>query len=351
MARRRAKPPATSLAEFTDLSWLPPADVVPDQGAIREILGYLNFSGGSPDSRFQANLNRFARLLLPDQGRSPFCDLFLKELDQKRDSAGAFTDTAQARAVLGLVFEQVLPAYRRHHADLLAHVPEAWFYSPLFVARVCEATLFQGGPWDAGGRIVEGALAQLNDYIGHRPVAVLENRRRMQPYAHERFRPVPLFLKQVGVACSPYADLVGRTLEIIQTLPETMRREAHFDVALLDELALDLRAYDNSHPVYRRTNYLFGEWDPHLIDISGRYRRFVVREVILAALQNWVDGQTTGTRDERLNEAAAVLSGTMLMASSISGSGPDTHSSTISLTTLLPKVARQRDAFYQQLLQ
>ncbi|MFM8580746.1 MAG: hypothetical protein ACKOFW_04495, partial [Planctomycetaceae bacterium] len=215
----------------------------------------------------------------------------------------------------------------------------------------CEATLSQGGPWDAGERIVEGALAQLNDYIGHRPVAVLENRRRMQPYAHERFRPVPLFLKQVGVACSPYADLVGRTLEIIQTLPETMRREAHFDVALLDELALDLRAYDNSHPVYRRTNYLFGEWDPHLIDISGRYRRFVVREVILAALQNWVDGQTTGTRDERLNEAAAVLSGTMLMASSISGSGPDTHSSTISLTTLLPKVARQRDAFYQQLLQ
>ena len=351
MARRRAKPPATSASEPTEVSWLPSADVVPDQGAIREILGYLNFSGGSPDPRFQANLNQFARQLLPDQGRIPFLDLFLKELGEKRESEGAFTDTSQARAVLGLVFGQVLPAYRRHHADLLAHVPESWFYSPLFVARVCEATLAQGGPWDAVERIVEGAVAQLNDYIGHRPVAVLENRRRMQPYPHERFRPVPLFLKNVGVACCPYTDLVRRMLEIIQTLPETMRREAHFEVPMLDELALDLRAYDNSHPVYRRTNYLFGEWDPHLIDISGRYRRFVVREVILAALQSWVDEPTNVAREERLSEAAAVLAGTMLMASAISGSGPDTHSSSISLTTLLPKVARQRDAFYQQLLQ
>src|SRR5262249_40696974 len=42
--------------------------------------------------------------------------------------------------------------------------------------------------------------------------------------------------------------------------------------------------------------------------------------------------------------------GTMLMASSISGSGPDTHDSGVSLSTLLPVVARRRDAFYQRLM-
>ena len=41
----------------------------------------------------------------------------------------------------------------------------------------------------------------------------------------------------------------------------------------------------------------------------------------------------------RLCEAAAVLAGTMLMASSVSGSGPDTHDSSVSLTSLLPKIA------------
>ena len=49
-------------------------------------------------------------------------------------------------------------------------------------------------------------------------------------------------------------------------------------------------------------------------------------------------------------DAAAVLCGTILMASSIAGSGPDTHDSTVTLTSLLPKVARQRDAFYARLL-
>src|SRR5262249_60236240 len=33
------------------------------------------------------------------------------------------------------------------------------------------------------------------------------------------------------------------------------------------------------------------------------------------------------------------------------GSGPDTHDSNVSLTSLLPKIARQRDAFYIKLLE
>lgn len=38
------------------------------------------------------------------------------------------------------------------------------------------------------------------------------------------------------------------------------------------------------------------------------------------------------------------------MASAISGSGPQTYDSSVSLTSLLPIVARQRDHFYQRLL-
>jgi hypothetical protein len=85
--------------------------------------------------------------------------------------------------------------------------------------------------------------------------------------------------------------------------------------------------------------------------VKGNYRRFVVRKIILDALQTWVDSEGTGGREEQLFDAAAALCGTMLMASSISGSGPESHDSTVSLTSLLPVVARRRDAFYTRLME
>src|ERR1700752_3128702 len=51
-----------------------------------------------------------------------------------------------------------------------------------------------------------------------------------------------------------------------------------------------------------------------------------------------------------LVEAAAALVGTILMATGISGAGPETHDSSTSLATLLPRVARCRESFYAQLL-
>ena len=36
-----------------------------------------------------------------------------------------------------------------------------------------------------------GALALLNDYIGYRPIAVLETRPNTEYYPHEKVRPVP----------------------------------------------------------------------------------------------------------------------------------------------------------------
>src|SRR5205823_5933844 len=86
------------------------------------------------------------------------------------------------------------PADRIHHRDLLAHQSEAGLWQPFFLARVVEAVLVQRGPWEETARIVEGALQQLNDYVGHRPIAVLENKRLGEIYSHERLRPIPLFL-------------------------------------------------------------------------------------------------------------------------------------------------------------
>ena len=54
---------------------------------------------------------------------------------------------------------------------------------------------------------------------------------------------------------------------------------------------------------------------------------------------------------EILFEEAAVLAGTMLMGSGISGSRPNAHDSTVGLPALVQKIADYRDAFYQQLIQ
>lgn len=329
----------------------PTAFSADDETALREILGYLNFSSGAADTRLQQNLNRLHAHLATGFPSPPLRRMLDDCLSRLEREVSAFKNSDQAKSAISLVFDRVLPAYRAYHADLLFHVPDDEFLQPFFVARVVEATLSQGGPWHEADRIVAGALAHLNDFLGHRPVAVLENGRQMQPYRHERFRPIPLYLRGAGAAAGRHHDLIEESLRILAEMPPDILSAAYFDLSLLDELALDLRAYDNGHPVYKRTNYTFGEWDPHCLDISGRYRRFVLRSVILDALHDWMREAVDVPSDERVSEAAAVLAGTMLMASSVSGSGPDTHDSNVSLTSLLPKIARQRDAFYTRLLQ
>src|SRR5262249_27535057 len=128
-------------------------------------------------------------------------DLLAAKLESlKKSGAGAFKDAGQATAVLPLSFTSALSAYRRHHTDLLFHLSDRDLVQPFFLARVIEAVLAQGPPWTEEGRIVKGALGQLNDFVGHRPVAILETRPRGEPYDHERVRPIPLFLRGAGSA-------------------------------------------------------------------------------------------------------------------------------------------------------
>ncbi|HID21466.1 MAG TPA: hypothetical protein EYP14_03590, partial [Planctomycetaceae bacterium] len=318
----------------------------------RTIAGYLNFSSGQPDTTFQKSLNELWASSAPENPWAEFPKRLRDCLDRLRRESSAFGDCSQALAVLDLTFEELYPAYRRFHADLLFHLTDADFQQPFFLGRLFEAVLSQGAPWDEVDRIVHGALDHLNDFVGYRPLAVLEDGRKTQPYPHERFRPIPLYLRGAGVAFGPYEPIVSGALEMIQRVPADMLATTYFDFDRLDELAVDVRAYDHEHPANKRTNYMFGEWDPHLIDSKGFYRRFVVRKIILDALVQWVERYSRETsREEALFDASAVLCGTMLMASSISGAGPSTHDSSVTLTSLLPRVAQQRDAYYDWLME
>jgi len=319
----------------------------------REVLGYLNFSSGNSDPQFLRNLNSLWEILPAEENRRELLLTTLQEtLEGLKTDQPAFADSSQATAVLTLGLRELYAAYRDFHSDLLNALTENDFDHPFFYTSLLESVLAQTGPWEETGRIVGGALHQLNDYVGYRPVAVLENGRKMEIYSHERFRPIPLYIAGAGVAAGKYHDLITQTFDFLRNSPQDILHASYFELDRLEELVIDLRPYDHLHPVNKRTNYLFGEWDPHRIDQQGLYRRFVVRKIILDSLQDWVDDKKLRTpRSERLFDAAAALCGTMLMASSISGAGPATHDSTISLTTLLPIVARRRDDFYARVME
>lgn len=332
---------------------------------MEEIIGYLNFSSGTPSAGFLANMNRLFGLIAAEptpaaggsEGGPTSPPLWRRVgrslqagLEQLRDRSDAFREVRQARAIVRLVFDEVLPGYREFHRDLLFHQTEDELFAPLFVGRVCEAVLSEGPPWEPSQRIVRGALGRLNDFVGHRPVAVLENGRKLQPYDHEPVRPIPLYIADVGVGLGRYHDLISKALEVLDTIDSDLLHQAWFDPEMLDELALDPRAFDFDHPVNRRPNYHFGGWDPRHIDNQGRYRRFVLQQVTLDALLDRIDHPGKLPADEALFEAAVLLIGTMLMGAAIPGSGPDSHDSATTLATLMPHIAGYRDAYYQQFL-
>ena len=205
-----------------------------------------------------------------------------------QDASGAFREMDQAEAALRLVFDHVLPAYREFHRDLLFHQSEESLFQPMFIGRVCEAVLAAGPPWDQPQRIVPTAIGRLNDFIGHRPVAVLRTAQKIQPYTHEWVRPIPLFVRDAGVALGQYHEIVALALEILRSTSPELLNGLGWSQPFWTSWPLILRAYDFDHPVNRRPNYHFGSWDPHTIDNRGHYRRYVVQQVTLDALASRV---------------------------------------------------------------
>ncbi len=322
---------------------------------IVQLLGYMNFSSGKMESPLLAAVNRIYADALPSQ--NPYQGMpswlqtqqwlgdWLIRLGQTKPS---FNDSSQAASVLKLAW-QLLPAYLDFHRDLLFHQEAEGLFNGFFMGKAIEAVILQGAPWDDTDRIINGAVAHLNDFVGYRPVAVLEGR-RLEPYDNEWVRPIPLFIAGAGATAGPYLEVISQCLQILSDTPEEILRPACFNQSMLEELSLDPRAYDFDHPVNQRPNYHFGQWDPHLIDNSGNYRRFVVQQVTLDALLARTQDDHAGPREELMMEAAAVLAGTILMASGISGWGPGAFSSTTSLAGLLGPIAEYRDKFYEHRL-
>jgi hypothetical protein len=344
---------------------LKPSDA--DLAVLQEAIGYLNFSSGASDPKFLRAMNSLFRSVeqrLPADGNcrsvDVLCGWFECRMGQLSTSEAAFGDVSQARAVVRLLRDHLLPAYQAFHRDLLWHQTECELWRPLFIGRAFEAILAQGGPWNETQRIVSSAVESLNDYLGYRPVAVLESERQMEPYPHERVRPVPLFVHDVGVAPGKYEELVERALSILRETDPDILHQAWFDPAMVEELSLDPRAYDFDHPASKRPNHHFGQWDLQHVDNRGYYRRFVLQQITLDALLTRVEsgetaacgheGANANTRDELLFEAAAVLAGTILMASGTTGNGPGCHCSDVTLSNLLPTIAAYRDQFYEALL-
>jgi hypothetical protein len=325
-----------------------------NHAALRKVLGYLNLSSGTFDPQFYQGLNEaFASAADDSPAGQPawrtLREQLNAELAEVSGRVAGFETTEQAAESIRLVFDAVLPEYKKFHRDLLAHQDEEALYRPFFIAKACQATLAQEGPWSETSRIARGAVARLNDFIGHRPVAVLRTAQKIEPYRHEWVCPIPLFVAGAGVAVGRYHDLIAAAIEVLGATDRTILDKASFDPDRLRELALDPRAYDFDHPANKRPNYHFGQWDPHTIDNSGYYTRFVLQAVTLDALLERVD-EAPDDAPFRLQEAAVVLAGTILMAAGVSGSGPETHDSDTTLANLLPRIAAYRDAFYQSRL-
>ena len=132
-------------------------------------------------------------------------------------------------------------------------------------------------------------------------MAALESQ-KLEAYKHEFVRPIPIFIRGGG------RSRAGRSAKSSPPRSSCWKRptticcaQAYFDPDLLDELAIDPRAYDFDHPANKRPNYHFGQWDPHHIDNKGRYRRFVVQQVTLDALMRRLTDTPDIPRDELLS--------------------------------------------------
>ena len=154
----------------------PPAKLEADDFvAIREILSHLNFSGGRRDPRFLANLNRIWAKLDRATPVQALGTLLTSELEKVQGTTPVFEDMQQARQVIPLTLTHLLSAYREHQADLLFHLTPLDFEQPLLIGVFFEAVLAQGPPWDDQERIVREALKSVNDFVGYRPIPVLES--------------------------------------------------------------------------------------------------------------------------------------------------------------------------------
>jgi hypothetical protein len=323
-----------------------------------KLVGYLNFSDGRPDPRFRRLLaDVFAELESDERPWDTVAGWLVARTEElKTGGSSAYQNPGQALAVIRAALVELPKAYRTYHRDLLAHNSDSDLFNAFFFAKGCEAVLRARAAGTDDERLAVAAVLALNDYVGYRPIAILETGQPGELDPHERVSPVPLYLAGAEVAPGRYAEIVAPALKLLRETDRDLLDEAMLEPNLMEELALDPRAVDHLHPINKRPNFLFGEWDPHRIDGEGNYRRFVVRQLTIDSLIAWVvpgpskAKQSPDAVAERRFEAAAVLAGTVLMGAGICGSGPTAFDSETTLSVLVPRIARYRDEFYRKLL-
>lgn len=333
---------------------------VPPQ-LLEEILGYLNFSSGARNIPFLTALNALFEEIQKNNPLDPHrtvLERLRQALENLSLSSETFRQPNQARGVLQFVQDQLLPAYRDFHRDLLSYQSDLILFNSFFLGRVFEIVLSQGTHKEQPDILVPQIIEELNDLLGYRPIPILEGVEKHQPNPHEWVAPIPLYIKGVGAATGRYKEMVQHAMNILKGTGEDILRDACFDPDRIEELVLDPRAYDFDHPVNRRPNYHFGTWDLNTINQHGYYTRFVVHQVTIDGILQRYETAYTGESDVSnvspegiLYETGAVLAGTMLMGSGICGEGPQTHDSSVSLASLMPVIAAYRDRFYENLIQ
>ncbi len=356
----------------------------PVEELLDKVLGHLNFSSGQHDPKFVANLDRLYRIEInaaensaetsdSDRTDDAFDDVAQPKLSQPsaliasvkarlrdrlaevKQSSEAFRDAVQVETILSLVFEDFIPAYVRNHRDLLFHQTQDFVFNSFFLGRVFETVMQKSSSGESPQRIITESISVLNDYIGHRPIAVLTSQ-KIEPYENEWVAPTPVYANDVGTSVGRYERLIEQTVEILRATDQNILNAAQFDPENLDQLCIDPRAFDFDHPVNKRPNHHFGTWDENHVNNQGFYYRFIVHQVTLDSLLLRVDqpqqeSDTVIDPEELLFEAAAALAGTMLMGSGISGNGPGAHGSDVTLGSLLPNIASYRDQFYLSLIE
>ena len=150
------------------------------------LLGYLNFSAGAIDVSAWRAINDIYAQFEPcaEHGEiveqattvQKVADALREGLTHLHQTDPAFRNVDQAEGVVRIVFEQVLPAYREFHRDLLEHQAFGAIERPFFLMAIFQAVLATGGPWEGeDDNVIKKVLYKINDYMGWRPVAVLEN--------------------------------------------------------------------------------------------------------------------------------------------------------------------------------
>ena len=292
-----------------------------------------------------------------------FRDQLLKRLAELETDSSAFQDSSQSRFAIEVTFDVLLPRYLKFHSDLFFHQNSEALVNSFFLGRVFELVLSEirlqeltsAESIAAVDRTMfsRTVMQRLNDFTGHRPVATLESQKH-EAYPNERFRPVPVYIQGVGVACGRYHDLLTETIRLIENTDAHILRAAEFSLERMKELAVDPRAFDFDHPINQRPNHHFGQWDDDTISLDGYFERFIFHAVTLEALLDRVEAcgseDPPVPRDEALLEAASALACTMLMGAGIAGSSPSTYDSNTTLGILIPVIAGYRDEFYKKLL-